>query len=150
MTCVLPASESARPASCRYSPSVTSPTEQRDAIPRRAVTRHVAPGVHRHARRPADTRLDEGIGEAHTALRKRVEVAGGQIGVAVAAEVIGAQLVAHDEQDVANFAHDAFARFRRLSIYSAVKPDALITGPQRAVSAIMIAASCSGVVPVGS
>ena len=36
------------------------------------------------------------------------------------------------------------------SAQSAVKPEALMIGPQRAVSAAMIAASCSALVPVGS
>src|ERR1700676_968827 len=92
----------------------------------------------------------------------------------VAAEVIGAQLVAHDEQDVADRAHrlssepcvtpangvrgcefirmrrcaDALAA-RRISRYS-LKPERLMIGPQRTVSVAMIAASASGVVPVGS
>ncbi len=92
----------------------------------------------------------------------------------VAAEVIGAQLVAHDEQDVADRAHrlrreagvvrpndvprcdcirardcteaQATERIPRYSL----KPERLMIGPQRAVSAAMIAASASGVVPVGS
>jgi hypothetical protein len=92
----------------------------------------------------------------------------------VTAEVIGAQLVAHDEQDVADRAHrlrreacvprangvprcdcirtrdcteaQATERIPRYSL----KPERLMIGPQRAVSAAMIAASASGVVPVGS
>src|SRR5450432_153598 len=95
-----------------------------------------------------------------------------QKGMPVAAEMIGAQLVAHDEQDVARRAHrsgrDVSAApanggrgarssardvalealtMERIPRYS-LKPDRLMIGPHRAVSAPMIAASASGVVPV--
>ena len=97
-----------------------------------------------------------------------------QKGMAVTAEVIGAQLVAHDEKDVADRAHrlrreaciapaNGVLRYdcirtrdcteaqatERIPRYS-LKPERLMIGPQRAVSAAMIAASASGVVPVGS
>jgi hypothetical protein len=78
---------------------------QRHAIPCRAVARHVAPGVERHARGSTHARLHEGALEAHAAPRERVEIARGDVRMAITAEVIGAQLIAHDEQDVADGAH---------------------------------------------
>ena len=78
---------------------------ERHAVPRGAVARNVASGVERHARGPADARLHEGALEAYAAARERVEIARGDMRVAVTAEVIGAQLIAHDEQNVADGAH---------------------------------------------
>ncbi len=53
---------------------------KRHAIPRRAMARHVAAGVHRHARRSANARLHEGTLEAHAARRQRVDVSRRQYG----------------------------------------------------------------------
>ena len=78
---------------------------QRHAIPGRAMARHVATGVERHARRPAHARLHEGTLEANTACGKRVDVARGEMRMPIAAEMIGAQLIAHDEQKIAHRAH---------------------------------------------
>jgi len=78
---------------------------QRHAIPGRSMAGHVAAGVERHARRPAYARLYERTLEAYRPRREGVEVPRGETRMSVAAEVIGAQLVAHDEQEVAHRAH---------------------------------------------
>ena len=75
------------------------------AVPARPVRAHVAAGVKAHARRPADRRLDISAGEAHAARRQRVEVRRPQKRVATAAEIVEAELVAHDEQNVARRRH---------------------------------------------
>ncbi len=148
---------------------------QRHAVPGRAVARHVAAGVERHARGAAHAGLHERAIEAHAAPRELVEMSRREKGMAVAAEMIGAQLVAHDEQDVADRAHRSVTKLemrlaaarvlvRRHSHAGlcdaqlahasmprhSLKPERLMIGPQRAVSAAMMAASASGVVPVGS
>ena len=74
---------------------------QRHEVPHRAVAAHVAPGVGRHARGAADRALHEGSVEAQAARGERVDVRRVQARVAIAGQVVGAQLVAHDEQHVA-------------------------------------------------
>ena len=78
---------------------------QRPAVPVRAVRAHVAPGIEGHARGAADRRLHIGVGEAHPALCHRVDIRGLQRGVAGAAEIIMAKLVAHDPDDVFRARH---------------------------------------------
>ena len=73
---------------------------QRPAVPVRAVRAHVAAGIERHPRRAADRRLHIGVREAHAALGHRVDVRRLQDGVAGAAEIIVAKLVAHDPEHV--------------------------------------------------
>ena len=73
---------------------------ERKSIPRRTVRLHVAPGVEAHARGAADRRLHIGAREPHATRRQRVDVRRAQRGMARAGQVIPAQLVAHDEQDV--------------------------------------------------
>ena len=75
---------------------------ERHAVVRRAMRGDVAPRVRTHARRPADARLHIGLREAHAARRQRVDVRRAQEGVPRAAEVIPAQLVAHDVEHVAD------------------------------------------------
>ncbi len=77
---------------------------ERIAVPGGAVRAHVAAGVEAHARGAADGRLHVGAREAHAAGRQRVDVGRVQLGVAGAGEIIPAQLVAHDEEDVAGAA----------------------------------------------
>ena len=78
---------------------------ERHAVPRRPVRAHVAPGVIRHPRRPADARLDIGVVETHAELRQPVEVGCGHLRRAVAGDMIAPQLVAHHEQHVADGSH---------------------------------------------
>ena len=85
---------------------------QRPAVPVRAVRAHVAAGIERHPRRAADRRLHIGVGEAHAALGHRVDVRGLQRGMAGAAEIIMAKLVAHDPDDVFRARHVRLVRFR--------------------------------------
>ena len=73
---------------------------QRPAVPVRAVRAHVAPGVERHPRRPADRRLHIGLAEQHATLRHGVDVRRLQCGMAGAAEIVVAKLVAHDPENV--------------------------------------------------
>ena len=74
---------------------------QRNAVPGRAVRLHVAAGVEAHARGAAHRRLHVGAREAHAPRRERIDVGCVQLGMAVAGQVVPAQLVAHDEEDVA-------------------------------------------------
>ena len=84
---------------------------QRHAVPGRAMRLHIAPGVEAHARGSAHRRLHIGAREAHTLGRKPIDVRRGQPGVSVAGQVIPAQLVAHDEENVfAASAHRVPAR----------------------------------------
>lgn len=83
---------------------------ERHAVPVRAVARHGAAGVVRHARRAAHARGDVGVVEAHAARGEGVDVARAQPGMTVAAEVIAAQLVAHDEENVAGGGHAGVSR----------------------------------------
>ena len=73
---------------------------QRPAVPVRAVRAHVAAGVEAHARGAADRRLHVGAREAHAARRQRVDVRRLQRRMPGAAEIVVAQLVAHDEEDI--------------------------------------------------
>ncbi|MHC2742940.1 hypothetical protein ACVMFA_008737 [Bradyrhizobium liaoningense] len=78
---------------------------QRPAVPMRAVRAHVAPGVERHPRGPTDRRLHIGVGEQHAALCHGVDVRCLQRGMAGAAEIIIAKLVAHDPENVLRARH---------------------------------------------
>ena len=78
---------------------------QRHRIIGGAVARHVTAGIEGHARRPADRRLAIGAFEQHAALRQRIDMRGLQGRMAGAGQVIGAQLVGHDEKDVADLTH---------------------------------------------
>jgi len=78
---------------------------ERDEVPARAVCMHVAPGVVAHPRGAADRRLRVRAVEDHAARRQTVDVRGVQARVAEARQVVVAQLVAHDEEDVAHLAH---------------------------------------------
>src|SRR5581483_4255019 len=70
------------------------------AVPRRAVRLHVAAGIGAHPRRAADRRLHMRPGEAHAAPGEAVDMRRREMRMAVAGQVIPAELVAHDEQDV--------------------------------------------------
>jgi hypothetical protein len=76
------------------------PDPQRPAVPVRTVRAHVAAGIERHPRRPADRRLHIGVGKQHAALCHRVDVRRLQDRVAGAAEIVVAKLVAHDPEHV--------------------------------------------------
>src|SRR5438552_11714138 len=100
---------------------------QRHAVPCRAVARDVASGVERHARRSTYAGLHECVREADAAAGETFEVSGCEIRMTVAAEVVGAQLVTHDEEDVADGAHrklfaDLRAGRRMSLIYTTDKP----------------------------
>ena len=82
------------------------------AVPVRAVRAHVAAGVETHPRRAADRRLHIGVGEAHAALRHRIDVRGLQRGVAGTAQIIIAKLVAHDPEDVFRTRHARMLRYQ--------------------------------------
>ena len=73
---------------------------QRPAVPVRAVRAHVAAGIERHPRGAADRRLHIGVRKPHAAPGHRVDVRRLQHGVAGAAEIIVAKLVAHDPEHV--------------------------------------------------
>ncbi len=77
---------------------------ERDAVPGGAVRLHVAAGVEAHARGAAHGRLHVGAREPHTPGCERIDVRGGELGMSVAGQIIPAQLVAHDEEDVAGSA----------------------------------------------
>ena len=84
---------------------------QRKPVPVGAVRTHVAAGVKTHARRPAHRRLHVGAGKPHATRRQRIDVRRRQAWVAVAAQIVEPQLVAHDPQHVAH-------RLRRSSVHS--------------------------------
>ncbi len=70
------------------------------AVPVRAVRAHVAAGIERHPRRPADRRLHIGVRKQHAAPGHRIDVRRLQHGMPGAAEIIVAKLVAHDPEHV--------------------------------------------------
>ena len=78
---------------------------QRDIVPGGAVAEHVAPRVEGHARGAADRRLAVGAGEARSLRREAVQMRRLQRRMAVTGQIVPAQLVRHDEQDVANARH---------------------------------------------
>src|SRR5882672_4452166 len=119
---------------------------QRHAVPRCAVARHISPGIKTHARGAAHARLRESTLEQRSTRSQRVQVRRGEPRMTVTGEVISAQLITHDEEQVAD-RHRSGARWFG---QSALKPEAWITGPQRAASAAMMRANSSAVVPVGS
>ena len=86
---------------------------ERHAVPGRPVAVDVAPGQVGHARRPAERRLHEGTGEVHALRGKPVDMRRFQMRVSVAGQVIPAQLVAHDEENIFCCAH-----IRRLPVYA--------------------------------
>lgn len=75
---------------------------QGHGVPRHLVAADVAPGVGRHPRRAADGALGVGAAEAHPGGGQAVDVGGVQVRVAVARQVIPAQLIAHDVEHVAH------------------------------------------------
>ena len=78
---------------------------QRHPVPVGAVGDHVAAGIEGHARRAADRRLGKGAGEPDAFGRQRIDMRRLERRMAHAGEVIRPQLVAHDEQDIPDFAH---------------------------------------------
>ena len=80
---------------------------QRHAVPGGAVREHVAAGVVAHARGAADTRLHIGAREQHALGRQRIDGGRLEMRMAGARQVIGAQLVAHDEQNIFDLAHES-------------------------------------------
>ncbi len=73
---------------------------QGHTVVRRTVAAHVAACVGAHARWAADCGLHVGFGEANTLACQPIDVWGFQMGMAVTAEIVPAQLIAHDEQHV--------------------------------------------------
>ncbi len=76
---------------------------QREAVPRRAVAAHIASGIEAHTRRTADGRLYVGAVKSHTTFGQAVDVRGLQGRMAIAGQVIPAQLVGHDPKYVSCF-----------------------------------------------
>ena len=83
---------------------------QRHAVPGGAVARHVAAGIEAHAARAADAGLHIGAREAHAARRQRIDRRRLEVRMAGAGQMVRAQLVAHDEQNVLNLAHGFLSR----------------------------------------
>ena len=73
---------------------------KRDAVPGRAMTEHRAARVEARARRSAYGGLHVGAVEADSHLGDRVDVGSLERRMTVAGQIVPAQLVAHDEQDV--------------------------------------------------
>ena len=78
---------------------------QGHAVPAGTVRLHIAAGVEAHARGPAHGRLHVGTREAHAVGRQSVDVRGEKARMSVARQIVEAQLVAHDEQDVLGLTH---------------------------------------------
>ena len=76
---------------------------ERETVPRRAMRLHIAARIGAHARGAADRRLHIGAGETHAARRQRIDVRGFEPRMAVAGQIVPAQLVAHDEKDIFGF-----------------------------------------------
>ena len=70
-----------------------------------AVTGHTAAGIKRHSRRPADRRVAIGSLEPHTTPCQGIDVRCLQEGMSIATQVVGPELIRHDEQDIAHFRH---------------------------------------------
>ena len=84
---------------------------QRNAVPRCAVRIHVASGIERHARRPANAGLHVRVIESHAARGQRIEMRCVNAS-AVAGQMVATELVAHDEEHVADDVHrDRSRRF---------------------------------------
>ena len=81
---------------------------ERHAVPGGAVTEHVAAGVIGHARGAADAGLHVGARKQHATPGQAVDGRRLEMRMAGARQVIGAQLVAHDEKDVPDLAHACF------------------------------------------
>ena len=112
---------------------------QRDIVPGGAVAEHVAPGIERHARRPADRRLAIGAGEARSLRRESVQMRRLQRRMPVAGQIIPAQLVRHDKQDIANARHCGLAprRYGHSREYSAPRAGSAHVWPGCGGAAIM-------------
>ena len=78
---------------------------QGHAVPGCTVRLHIAAGVEAHARGPAHGRLHVGAREAHAVCRQSIDVRGEKAPMSIARQIVKAQLVAHDEQDVLGLAH---------------------------------------------
>jgi len=76
------------------------PHPQREPVPLHPVRRCIAPGVETHPAGPANRGLAEGVGESDALCGDPVEVRGMQMRVAGAGQIVEAQLVIHDKQDV--------------------------------------------------
>ncbi len=79
---------------------------QRHHVPGRAMAVHVAAGVGGHARRAAQRRLDIGTVEPNAPLRQPVDIRCLQMRMTITTQIIPAQLVEHDEQNVPGLPHD--------------------------------------------
>ena len=75
---------------------------QGHGVPRHLMAADIAPGVGRHPRRAADGALGVGAAETHAGGGQAIDVRGVQMRMAVARQVIAAQLIAHDVQHVAH------------------------------------------------
>ncbi|MNN47113.1 hypothetical protein D3C81_1615190 [compost metagenome] len=75
---------------------------QGHGVPGDLMAADIAPGVGRHPRRAADGALGVGTTETHAGGGQAIDVGGVQVRMAVARQVIAAQLIAHDVQHVAH------------------------------------------------
>src|SRR5947208_7346793 len=89
-------------------------SRKRHAIPSRAMRADIATGIERHPRRAADAGLDVELIEAHATCRERIEMRRVDA-AAVARQMIAPELVAHDEQHVANVGHAGDRPYSRRS-----------------------------------
>jgi len=76
---------------------------ERRAVPAGAMAVHIPAGIGRHPRWPAYRRLHIGAGEPDAHCGQPVHVRRLQVRVSVAAQIVPAKLVEHDEQDVPGF-----------------------------------------------
>src|SRR5262245_9000240 len=70
-----------------------------DFVPCRAMARHIAAGIERHAGRPACRRLHISARKARSLRRQAVDVRRPD-GASETPDIVSAQLIAHDEKDV--------------------------------------------------
>ena len=78
---------------------------ERNAVPSGPVGLHVAARVEAHPRGSAHRRLHVGAREPDALARQRVDVGRVQLRMPRARQIVPAELVAHDEEDVADGAH---------------------------------------------
>src|SRR3546814_2058647 len=78
---------------------------QGHAVPGGPMRGRVAAGVVAHARWPAHARIHKGAVKPYAALGKRVDIRGANKRMAIACQVVGAQLVRHYEKYVLGLAH---------------------------------------------
>ena len=81
---------------------------KRNKVPGGAVAGNIVAGIGGHARRAAYGPLHIGPGEARTPCGQGIDMRCPDRRVAITTQVVAAQLVTHDEKDIADFAHGGF------------------------------------------